>query len=315
MPTLKVATDCSGIDTIIHALNEMNIEYQQLWYSDILPNALAVTLANGGMPEYIFTDILKRDETRLPTPDLYCAGCPCQPFSSAGSRKHSEDGRFNVFLKCIATIEACQPKCFIIENVATMDNKSTAIITARFSQLGSTYCITQSVLNTRDYGLPQNRARLYIVGIKRSEMVQPFHFPEKMPPVSLRRFLNLDTNNCVPQPMTAYMQGVVSRCASKVGAENFDRDPYVCNCGSSQSRLSVMLDTCPCLTRRSRPYIGGKYQRRLTTEECAQLQGFTSLDLSSVPYSSALALIGNAQSVDVLVAVLKSLLPAVGVQT
>lgn len=313
-PLLKVATDCSGIDSILHALVKMNVPYTQLWYCDVLSQALHVSIHNGGSPQAIYSDVLARDDTTLPCPDLYAVGCPCQPFSSMGSGKKSNDSRFTVFLKCIGTIATCQPKTFLIENVATVDRESLNQIRARLMPLREQYFVDDAVLNAKDYGLPQNRPRLFIIGIKRSAMiVDQFRWPDVKPPVSLVEFLGIDRNtNVADLGLSLYMQSVITACSHRVGEQAFESEPFLCNAGSSRTRLSVMKDCCPCLTRRCRPYIAGGYNRRLTVQEICKVQGFENLDLSTVSPSCARNLIGNSQPVAVLVAILERLLPAAG---
>ena len=312
-PLLTVGTDCSGIDSILHALVKMNVPYTQLWYCDILSQALQISIHNGGNPQAIYSDVLARDDNTLPCPDLYAVGCPCQPFSSMGSGKKSNDSRFTVFLKCIDTIATCRPKTFLIENVATVDNESLSKIRNRLMPLQDDYFIDDAVLNSRDYGLPQNRPRLFIIGIQRNNMVGEFKWPDMKPHVGVVEFLGLDrSTNVADTELTPYMQSVIKACSQRVGEHAFNSQPFVCNAGSSCSRLSVMNDICPCLTRRARPYIAGAYKRRLTLDECARIQGFEHLDLSTVSMSSARNLIGNSQPVTVLVAILEKLLPAAG---
>ena len=309
---LKVATDCSGIDTVIHALHKMGVKHKQLWYCDILKEALSVTINNGGAPEVVHTDIMTRNNSALPQPDVYVVGPPCQPFSTLGSKQHSNDARFNVFLRAIDTISACTPKCCIIENVPSMDEKSLTMIRESLEPLQKHYFVEDRVLNSKHFGLPQNRPRLYIVLVRKDVMVRPFEWPTPMLPVpSLVKFLKLRRGGACEE-LTPYVQSVIEASAQRVGVHQFHKKPFVCNSGGSKTRLSIMDDMCICLTRRCRPYVSGGYNRRLTTDECAQVQGFEDLDLSTVSPSMARSLIGNAQSVNVLVAILQQLLPCAG---
>lgn len=85
LTTVTITTDCLGIDSPIMALRSLGIPHRQLWYSDLLPAALAVTLNNCGAPEMVFGDMMQRDDHKLPRGFiLYVVGCPCQPFSTAG---------------------------------------------------------------------------------------------------------------------------------------------------------------------------------------------------------------------------------------
>lgn len=292
----------------------MRIPYEQLWYSDISRYALDVTLNNGGKPKVVYTDVLLRDDSTLPVPDMYIFGAPCQGFSTMGTQKQQCDDRFKVFEKCIQTIINVTPTCFIIENVPSINREATNLIKKWLEPLVATYKIHDSVLNTKNFGLPQNRPRLYIVGLRRATSSKggEFNWPSPQVGVSLAEFLNLTPADGQEDELTPYVKSVIHRCADRVGINNFQTQPFCCNSGSSRTRLSVMNDCCPCLTRRCCPYVSGGFNRRLTIDECARLQGFTNLDLTTVSPSMARCLIGNAQSVNVLVAILENLLPAAG---
>ena len=117
-PKLRVGTDCSGIDAPIHALKLMNVPFQYEFASD-LDKAAKASINCNHQPRMFFDDIMTRDHTRLPKLDLYCAGFPCQSFSTLGKRQGFDDtkNRGTVFFHCYETIKNTQPKMFVLENV------------------------------------------------------------------------------------------------------------------------------------------------------------------------------------------------------
>jgi len=117
-PKLRVGTDCSGIDAPIHALKLMNVPFQYEFASDI-DKAAKTSINCNHQPRMFFDDIMTRDHTRLPKLDLYCAGFPCQSFSTLGKRQGFDDtkNRGTVFFHCYETIKNTQPKMFVLENV------------------------------------------------------------------------------------------------------------------------------------------------------------------------------------------------------
>lgn len=183
---LKVGTDCSGIEAPIEALKQLKIPFRHVFSSEIDKYCIQSIKANYN-PEIIFGDkngafpegdITKRNIKDVPDIDLYVCGFPCQPFSSAGERKGLDDDRGTVFFSCLEVIKKKQPKYFILENVKGLlshDKGNTfEIIWKNLLKLEKDgYKIKWKILNTRDYGIPQNRERLFIVGCKNKDFVWP----------------------------------------------------------------------------------------------------------------------------------------------
>lgn len=112
--------------------------------------------------------------------DFYIGGSPCQSFSAMGHRKGLEDARGTLFYEYARIIKEASPKVFIYENVPgmmTLDNgKTWERILDIFESLGYNY--SYAVLNSADYGIPQNRKRLYVVGIRKDLSKTKFIFPK-----------------------------------------------------------------------------------------------------------------------------------------
>ncbi|BFD46133.1 MAG: DNA cytosine methyltransferase [Rickettsia endosymbiont of Sergentomyia squamirostris] len=111
-------------------------------------------------------DIQKIAEHKIPNFDYLLAGFPCQPFSSAGKRKGFLDDRGSLFFDIIRILKAKKPIGFLLENVDGLVNhdngKTFNEIIKTLKNLG--YNISWSILNAADFGVPQNRKRVYIVG-------------------------------------------------------------------------------------------------------------------------------------------------------
>jgi DNA (cytosine-5)-methyltransferase 1 len=123
-------------------------------------------------------DINELDISSIPKFDLLLAGFPCQPFSHAGLRMGFEDTRGTLFFTIASIIEAKRPKGVLLENVKgliTHDGGRTynEILRVLSDELG--YSVHAKVLNARDFGLPQNRERIYIAAFRDG---LPFQFPE-----------------------------------------------------------------------------------------------------------------------------------------
>ena len=113
--------------------------------------------------------------------DLLVGGSPCQSFSIIGKRAGLEDVRGTLFYDYARLIKQIEPKAFVYENVPGMlvhDHGNTwKVIHSVFESLG--YMISYSVLNAKDYGIPQDRKRLFVVGLKSKDI--EFSFPKKIP--------------------------------------------------------------------------------------------------------------------------------------
>lgn len=124
-------------------------------------------------------DITKIDTKDLPKYDVLLAGFPCQAFSVAGKRGGFEDTRGTLFFDVARIIKDTRPKMFLLENVKGLTNHNKGrtfdtILNVLCDELG--YKVHYKILNAKDYGLPQNRERVYIVGFDKNI---DFDFPEK----------------------------------------------------------------------------------------------------------------------------------------
>ena len=202
---MKIGTDFSGIGAPEQALSLLGVNFETLFACEIDKYARESYKAIHPEPKTFYNDITKRDHSEIPQLDLYFAGFPCQSFSIAGKRagwstdENGEliDSRGNLFFDVAKFIKINQPKMFILENVKGLlshDNGRTyQTITDILTNGGGTlngqisldmfedglgyHCAAQ-VLNTKDFGIPQNRERIFIVGFKE---FRDFSFPPKEP--------------------------------------------------------------------------------------------------------------------------------------
>lgn len=116
--------------------------------------------------------------------DLFVGGSPCQSFSLVGKQRGLDDTRGTLFYEYARLIDEIKPKVFIYENVkavTTHDSERTwKKMQQVFSELG--YKFTWSILNSKNYGIPQNRERLFVVGFREDlKLVKDFSFPDPIP--------------------------------------------------------------------------------------------------------------------------------------
>lgn len=152
--------------------------YKVVWAIDNNPNAVATYKANIGS-HIICDDINKIDETKIPRADVVIGGPPCQSFSLAGNR-NVEDDRGQLVWRYISIIKQVNPKAFVFENVTGLlsatnskGEKIVELLKQAFKDIG--YAIETKVINMADYGIPQRRKRVLIVGLADGNK---FEFPK-----------------------------------------------------------------------------------------------------------------------------------------
>ena len=171
---ISVGSDCSGYDGAAIALEVLGVPFKHVFASEILDPARSVLTHNHVIGK-VFVDATKRDNTTVDYVDAYSAGFPCQPFSSVGQGKGTRDPRGKVGFSCTDYITKKKPKCFILENVSNLTSKKhcngfeklLALLKAITGPKGQLYNIYWTKLNTADYGIPQNRSRVYVCGVQR----------------------------------------------------------------------------------------------------------------------------------------------------
>jgi len=143
--------------------------------SEIKPHAISV-LKQNHPDEEIHGDITQIDAKEIPDFDVLLAGFPCQAFSAAGKRLGFEDTRGTLFFDVARILKKKKPKAFVLENVEGLVNhdrenpkdpigRTLSTILATLKDLG--YKTSWRVLNAKDFGVPQDRKRIYIVGTRR----------------------------------------------------------------------------------------------------------------------------------------------------
>lgn len=190
---VSLFSGCGGLD-----LGFEQAGFTRVWANDFDKDAQAVYALNLG--EIDGRDIRDVDVSEIPECDILTAGFPCQPFSNAGNRKGVQDSRGMLFLECFRIIEAKMPKVVLFENVkgllSTKDadgRKLIDVIVSGLESVGETgYDVKYELLNASDYGVPQNRQRVILVGI-RKDLKIGFVFPAKQEKknLTLRNILDI----------------------------------------------------------------------------------------------------------------------------
>ena len=180
--TVRLGTLFSGIGAIEHAFQRLGLNFEVAFAGDIDAKCKESYFANYDIAEENwFTDV--REFNAKPYKgkvDIVVGGAPCQAFSMVGRRLGFEDARGTLFYEFARVIKETSPKVFIFENVKGLINhdngRTWQVIHDIFEELG--YDVHFRVLNSKEYGIPQHRERLFCVGFRRKTT---FKFPAPIP--------------------------------------------------------------------------------------------------------------------------------------
>lgn len=231
---IKLLSLFSGIGAFEKALDECGIPYDLINYCEIDKYASRSYSAIHGVPEAKnLWDVTKVDETALPKDiDLLTYGFPCQDISSSGKMRgmFNEDHtltRSGLFFEALRIIREAQPKVAIAENVKNLVGKKFKdqfqLVLDSLNTAG--YNNYWQVLNAKDYGIPQNRERVFIVSIRKDIDNKEFRFPQGFPlKLRLKHMLesNVDEKYYLSEAMLKY---IVAKKDKPYGYEVTINDP------------------------------------------------------------------------------------------
>ncbi len=239
----------------------------------------------------------------IPNHDLLLAGFPCQPFSMAGLKKGFEDTRGTLFFRILEILEMHRPPYILLENVKNLKThdkgRTYEKIEKHLKKLG--YHIHTAILNAKDFGVPQNRERIYIVGFLEDV---DFEFPQA-PKLATRvgEILDndIDAKYTISDRLWAGHQRRKLEHKAKgngFGYSLFSKNsPY-----TSTISARYYKDGSEILIEQE-----GRNPRKITPREAARLQGFPEEFKITVSDAQAYKQFGNSVAVPVLKAVAKEM--------
>ena len=262
-----------------------------------------------------FGDITQ-EETKSYIPDgfdVLCAGFPCQAFSIAGKRGGFEDTRGTLFFDVAEIIKRKQPKAVFLENVKGLRNHNggktlATILNVLRNDLG--YFVPEpQIMNAKDFGVPQNRERIFIVGFHRSTGITDFEYPK--PSGKKVTFADVKEKTVVPTKYylsTQYLQTLENHKARHESkgngfGYNIVADDEITNAivvgGMGKERNLVVdnriTDFTP--TTKIKGEVNRRGIRKMTPREWARLQGFPDNFIIPVADASAYKQFGNSVAV------------------
>ena len=268
---------------------------------------------------------LEETKARIPKQfDILCAGFPCQAFSIAGKRGGFEDTRGTLFFDVAEIIRRHQPKAFFLENVKGLINHDKGrtlktILNTLREDLGY-FVPDPEIVNAKDFGVPQNRERIYIVGFHKDTGVYSFNYPK--PTNQSVRFIDIREDKPVATKYylsTQYINTLrehKARHESKGNGFGYEiiSDNGIANAivvGGMGRERNLIIDhriTDFTPTTRIKGEVNREGIRKMTPREWARLQGFPDSYVIPVADASAYKQFGNSVAVPAIQATAKQIL-------
>ena len=251
----------------------------------------------------------------VPDCDGIIGGPPCQSWSEAGAARGIKDKRGQLFYDFIRVLEAKQPKFFLAENVSGMlinkHSEALAGIKELFRNAGIGYELSFQMLNASDYNVPQDRKRVFFIGI-RKDLNFKYQFPtEIFPKITLEsaisdlkegvlpalEYNNTNGNNCSISNHE-YMIGSFSTIfMSRNRVRSWDEQSFTIQAGGRHAPIHPQAPKMKFIEQNKRIFVPGKEDlyRRLSVRECARIQTFPDdFEFVYTDVADGYKMIGNA---------------------
>lgn len=254
-------------------------------------------------------DITKIDENEIPEHDILLAGFPCQAFSQAGKKLGFDDTRGTLFFDIARIIKAKRPRAFMLENVKNLKShdRGKTYETIMNTLKALDYDVRSVLYRAKDFGLPQNRERIYLIGFDKKTVKNYADYNLPIPPcnsTSLADILekNVDEKYTISDKLWAGHKRRKNEHIKKgngFGFSIFNENSAYTNTLSAR----YYKDGSEILIEQN-----GKNPRKLTPREAARLQGFPENFVIPVSDTQSYKQFGNSVAVNVISKIAKSIL-------
>ena len=275
--------------------------------SEFDEHAVKTYKANFG--ECPYGDITKIESHTIPDHDILVGGFPCQAFSQAGKKLGFEDTRGTLFFEIARILKDKQPKAFLLENVKNLTlhdhGKTFEVIVNTLKELG--YEVTFNLFKAKDFGVPQNRERIYIVGFNKNKVSNHQDFTMPTPP-------------CVETKVGQILESYVDEkytISDKLWSGHQRRKAEHQEKGNGFGYTLFTAESPYTNTISARYYKDGseiliaqdrKNPRKITPREAARLQGFPEEFIIPVSDTQAYKQFGNSVAVPVIHAIAEEII-------
>lgn len=252
-------------------------------------------------------DITKVDPASIPLFDVLVGGFPCQPFSSIGKRQgfeHKTQG--TLFFDVAQILKQKTPAAVLLENVKGLVNhdkgRTWRVIQETLNELG--YSVHSAVLDAANYGVPQHRERIYIVGFRSESAFNRFDFPKpRRTKVGIGSFIQSGVED---RSISKHLQGSYIFKIDDGRPEIVDR--------STAGQVKTLVASYHKIQRLTGTFVrdGSTGLRLLTEQECKAIMGFPSNFVVPVSRTQMYRQFGNSVAVPVVSAIAKKMASALG---
>ena len=278
-------------------------------------------------PTHMYTDILEREAKNETYVDVYVWTPPCQDFSASGKQKGANGARKtgDLMKKSMKFIQNKKPRVTIFENVPTLLNKKFSHILkgieGALKKLG--YDVHVNKLDSKDFGVPQTRQRVYVVGVRNDSVLHPFTWPQKqaVPPVTSILEPKRDSDVAGRLPSNTRGRDLCKNAYKKAYEKKADPrvTPVMVDIDCSDRFATYGINIARTLTK-TRGQCGGPWVssrgRRVTLHEMMRLQGFSKKDIPQAELDLSDrqigGMMGNAVTVHTMGAILSEALHSAG---
>lgn len=313
----------SGIGGFRLALEELGLKC--VFSSEVDEHAIEMYKAN--FDDNSRCDITQLDPKTLPNFDILCAGFPCQTFSISGKQKGFEDRtRGTLFFDICRVLKEKEPKAFILENVQNLekhDKGNTLFVMIKtLNELG--YSVSYKVLNAKDFGVPQNRERIIIIGNKEGKVFD-FNHVQKHKITSMYEFLDkygefeyldateytlIETEKIKTQKSGLIFCGYRNKKIRTIGVR--EGTEYLSRVHKQPNRIYSAMGVHPTIASQEQSgryfiYVDGKV-RKLTLNECYKFMGFPNDFIKVGTKAKLYERIGNSVCVPMIRSVAKEVI-------
>ena len=326
---LHVWTDCSGMEAPLWALKFLQVDFTCVQRSEIQEAARIFAEVHHG-PATLDTVDMTTDRSdafrkwgggRI---DLYVCGWPCPSFSVAGQGQGLADSGGQLVAHAIYAIQRLVPKTYLLENVQGLQVKHTSVLESVVRELtgmhGGRYKVDVKTLNSRNHGLPQNRARIFILGVDKHHLQgDAIPWPPPIEPAPLEELLDdlvdkVTPSHMPPATQTTARKNYLTACAEII--TTLHRNPLTSNIVADIDGgwgPHWMEGVVPCLTHArcgSQAHWIMNRGRRMNPKEMLRLMGLRDqdVDMTCISRRELGKLIGNSMSVHVLERLFRRLL-------
>ncbi|MFR1315636.1 MAG: DNA cytosine methyltransferase [Clostridium perfringens] len=306
LKTVALFAGCGGLD-----LGFKNAGFNIIWANDNNKKVQETYRYNHKETELVIKNLVDIKSEEIPECDVIIGGPPCQSWSLAGAMKGKEDSRGQLFYEYVRVIKDKRPMAFVAENVKGIVSKahieSFNEIVEMFKESG--YTVTYKLVNAKNYGVPQDRERVFIVGI-RNDLKVSYEFPESTH--GKGNYVTLETaiGDLRDNP-GEWMEGSFSPIfMSRNRRRNWDEVAFTVQASGRQTQIHPDSPEMEKIEKDKWQFKeeSNRKVRRMSVRECARIQTFPDeFKFLGEPINENYKMIGNAVPVKLAEAVARKL--------